>query len=105
LQSDKYPTVYTEVALEFIVKGEGVDPAAVERAVGIADERLCSVWVMLKDGTPISTSYRVVKEQRELSRRMPGNERGGPSRSPIQARNGGGTLSARAEAGRRSRLP
>ncbi len=60
VRRDEHPTVYTEIALEFIVKGEGVDPAVVERAVTMAEAQLCPVWAMLKDGTPITSTYRVV---------------------------------------------
>ena len=61
VRRDEHPTVYTEIALAFTVKGAGVDPAAVERAVAVAEEQLCPVWAMLKAGTPISTSCRVVE--------------------------------------------
>jgi putative redox protein len=59
VRRDEHPTVYTEIALEFLVRGNGVDPAAVERAVGLADEQICPVWAMLKPGTSISASWRV----------------------------------------------
>ena len=61
VRRDEHPTVYTEIALEFTVTGAGVDPTAVERAIAVAEEQLCPVWAMLKDGTPIRTSYRVVE--------------------------------------------
>jgi putative redox protein len=56
---DQHPTVFTTVSLEFIVRGRGVDPAAVEKAIAHAD-RLCPVWAMLKPGTPMATTYRIV---------------------------------------------
>ncbi len=59
---DEHPTVYTSIAMEFIVHGGDVEPAAVEKALGIADEQLCPVWAMLKDGTTITTSYRIVAD-------------------------------------------
>ncbi len=56
---DEHPTVFTTIALEFIVRGSGVEPAAVEKAIAHAD-RLCPVWAMLKPGTPLTTTYRIV---------------------------------------------
>ncbi len=56
---DEHPTVFTTIALEFIVRGSGVEPAAVERAIAHAD-RLCPVWAMLKPGTQLTTTYRIV---------------------------------------------
>jgi putative redox protein len=58
---DEHPTVFTEIAVELVVRGTGVDPALVEKAIAQADEKLCPVWAMLKPGTPITTSYRIVE--------------------------------------------
>lgn len=57
---DEHPTVFTSIALEFIVRGKGVAPSAVERAIAQAD-RLCPVWAMLKN-TPITHAFRIVEE-------------------------------------------
>ena len=56
---DEHPTVFTDIAMEFVVRGAGVDPAAVEKAIGQADGTLCPVWAMLKPGVPITTSFRI----------------------------------------------
>lgn len=56
---DDHPTVLTAIKLEFELRGAGIDPAAVERALKVAKEQLCPVWVMLKAGTPITASYRI----------------------------------------------
>ena len=57
---DEHPTVITEIALEFTVRGAGVEPEAVGRALKVAEEQLCPVWAMLKPGTPITASFEVV---------------------------------------------
>lgn len=54
---DEHPTVLTEIALEFEVRGAGVAAEAVERALKIAEDQLCPVWAMLKPGTPITASF------------------------------------------------
>lgn len=56
---DEHPTVFTSIALEFVVRGESIDPAAVERAIAHAD-RLCPVLAMLTPGTPVTSSFRIV---------------------------------------------
>lgn len=58
---DEHPTVFTAIALEFVVRGEGVEPSAVERAIAHAD-RLCPVLAMLTPGTPVTTSFRIVAD-------------------------------------------
>jgi putative redox protein len=59
---DEHPTVITEIALEFTIRGEGIDEAAVERSLTIADQQLCPVWAMLRPGTPISASFAIVPD-------------------------------------------
>lgn len=63
LRRDEHPTVITEIALEFTVRGAGVEPAAVEKALAISEEQVCPVWAMLKGATPITATYRVVEDQ------------------------------------------
>ena len=56
---DEHPTVITSIELEFVVKG-AVDPARVEHALTLSETHICPVWAMLKTGTPITSSYRIV---------------------------------------------
>jgi putative redox protein len=56
---DEHPTIFTGITVEFVIRGAGVETAAIERAIAAADGRLCPVWAMLKPAVPISTSYRV----------------------------------------------
>lgn len=55
---DEHPTVLTEMNLEFVVRGAGVDRAAAERALALAEQKLCPVWAMLKPGTKFGCSLR-----------------------------------------------
>ena len=57
---DEHPTIITDIELEFVVHGTDVKPAAVERAIKVAEEHICPVWCMLKDGTSITSSYTIV---------------------------------------------
>jgi len=54
----EHPTVFTEIALDFVVSGP-VDPAAVARALAESEGRICPVWAMLRPSTPIHSSFRV----------------------------------------------
>ncbi len=56
---DEHPTVLTEITLEFVIKGEP-NPDKVAQALTIAEEQLCPVWAMLKNGTKISASFHIV---------------------------------------------
>jgi len=59
VQATDPPNVYTEIQIEYVVRGEGVDPAAVERAIELSEGKYCSVSAMLKQTAEITTSYRL----------------------------------------------
>lgn len=62
LRRDEHPTVITQIEIEFVVHGAGVEPEAVARALSQSEELLCPVWAMIKPGTPITPSFRVVAD-------------------------------------------
>ena len=63
LRSAEHPTVLTNIFLEFSVAGVAVDPAAVARALQLAEERLCPVWNMLKTSTEICAKFHIEQNQ------------------------------------------
>jgi len=54
-EADDYPHRYTRVTLVYEVGGEGVDRAAVERAVQLSEEKYCSVSATFRESTEIAT--------------------------------------------------
>jgi putative redox protein len=46
-RAGEHPKVFKKIALEYIVGGEAIDPAAVERAVELSETKYCSVMAML----------------------------------------------------------
>ncbi len=61
VRADQHPTVLTEIALEFVFRGPGLDPEAVQRALTAAETQLAPVWAMLKPGTPVAASFRLLE--------------------------------------------
>jgi putative redox protein len=57
---DEHPTLLTDIAMEFVVYGTGLDPKVVARALAQSEEQICPVWAMLKSGTRITSSLRLV---------------------------------------------
>jgi putative redox protein len=55
------PTIFTSIGLEFVVHGADIDPALVARAMALAEERYGPVWAMLKAGTKITSSFRIIE--------------------------------------------
>ncbi|HOW85697.1 MAG TPA: OsmC family protein [Candidatus Aminicenantes bacterium] len=55
-----HPKVLVSIELEFEFRGGRLDGASVEKALALSEERFCPVWAMLKGGTPIKATYRLV---------------------------------------------
>jgi putative redox protein len=60
--ADNYPHKYTEITLEFIVRGKAVSEEAVQRAVQLSMDKYCSVKATLEGSAKINFSYRIIEE-------------------------------------------
>lgn len=60
-RADAIPAVFTKIHMHFVVSGEGLNPAQVERAVKLSAEKYCSASMMLgKGGVEITHDFEVV---------------------------------------------
>jgi putative redox protein len=57
------PRVYTEIEVEYVVRGRGIRRKAVEDAIRLSEERYCSASVMLGKTAHITSSYRIEEEE------------------------------------------
>jgi putative redox protein len=55
----EHPTVFTNIHLEFQIKGSKVDSTVVDKCIRASEERFCPVWAMLKPSVPITTTFAV----------------------------------------------
>lgn len=60
--ADEYPHKYTEITIEYIVRGKGVAEEAVKRAVQLSMDKYCSVKATLEGSARINFSYRIIEE-------------------------------------------
>ncbi len=63
------PQVFTDVRIHHIVTGFAVDPAAVEDAIRLSEEKYCSVGAMVKQTARIHADYEILEETGPLLRR------------------------------------
>lgn len=66
---DEHPQVYTDIHIEFIVRGKGINPKDVERAIELSSTKYCSVSAMLRPAVDITHSYRIestIEEPEEI---------------------------------------
>ncbi|HEX2350383.1 MAG TPA: OsmC family protein [Ktedonobacterales bacterium] len=53
-ETEPWPRVFSSIAVEHVFAGDGLDPAAVERAVTLGETRYCGVSAMLGQAVPIT---------------------------------------------------
>ncbi len=61
-RANDYPKVYTEVHIEYVVKGKDIAKEAVERAISLSVDKYCSVGATLAKAGRITHSYRIIEE-------------------------------------------
>ncbi|MBI5474417.1 MAG: OsmC family protein [Ignavibacteriae bacterium] len=56
---EEHPQVFNELHVEYVVYGENINPADVERAIDLSTTKYCSVHAMLSKGVKMTHSYRI----------------------------------------------
>lgn len=59
-RAEEPPKVFTRIHLHFIVKGRGVTPAKVERAIQLSVEKYCSATAMLEKTAAVTHGFEIV---------------------------------------------
>jgi putative redox protein len=59
-RAEEPPKVFTRIHLHFVVKGRGLAPAKVERAIQLSAEKYCSASAMLAKTAAITHDFEVV---------------------------------------------
>jgi putative redox protein len=62
-RAPQHPRRFTDVAVEFVVRGRDVDPEAVRRAIELSESTYCSVGASLREPATITSSFRVVPDE------------------------------------------
>lgn len=58
-----HPKRFTAMAVEYRVRGQGVDPAAVRRAIELSESTYCSVGSTLREPVTIRSSFTVFEDE------------------------------------------
>ena len=62
-QAERPPQVFTTVRIHHVVTGYEINPAAIEEAIRLSEEKYCSVGAMLKHTATFKTTYEIVEEK------------------------------------------
>lgn len=55
------PRVYSEIHIEYKIKGKNISEKAVQRAIQLSEEKYCSVGAMLRAKAQVSSSYVIIQ--------------------------------------------
>ncbi|MCX5716794.1 MAG: OsmC family protein [Nitrospirae bacterium] len=61
-KAENYPKKFTNIDIEFIVRGRNVSEDAVKRAVELSMEKYCSVKATLEGSAKVTWSYKIIEE-------------------------------------------
>ena len=64
-RATEYPRIFTDIRLEYVVRGRHIDPAAVDRAIELSATKYCSASAMLARAAKIRHEVRIVEEEPE----------------------------------------
>ena len=59
-RAEEDPKVFTSIRMHFVVKGRGLSPKKVERAIALSVEKYCSASAMLAKTATISHDFEVI---------------------------------------------
>jgi putative redox protein len=61
-RASEHPKVFTAISIHYVVRGQGVDAGAVERAIDLSKTKYCPAQAMLSQIAPVTLSYEVIQE-------------------------------------------
>jgi putative redox protein len=61
-QAERPPQVFTAVRIHHLVTGYEIDPAVVEEAIRLSEEKYCSVGAMVQKTASFHTTYEIVED-------------------------------------------
>lgn len=61
-RAEDYPKKFTEITLEFVVKGKNISEEAVRKAIDLSMNKYCSVKATLEGSAKINFSFRIIQE-------------------------------------------
>jgi putative redox protein len=60
-RADTDPKVFTRIHMHFTVRGKGLPPEVVERAIKMSHDKYCSASIMLGKTAEITTGFEVIE--------------------------------------------
>jgi putative redox protein len=61
-KAENYPKKFTDINIEFIIRGKNISEDAVKRSIDLSMNKYCSVKASLEGSAKISFSYKIIQE-------------------------------------------
>lgn len=61
-KAENYPKKFTDINIEFIIKGKNISEDALKRSIELSMNKYCSVKASLEGSTKINYSYKIIQE-------------------------------------------
>lgn len=61
-KASEYPKKFTDIYLEFLIKGKNISEEAVKRAIELSMNKYCSVKATLEGSATIHFTYQIIQE-------------------------------------------
>jgi putative redox protein len=61
-RAKEHPHVFTDITINYIIRGRNIDPKAVQRAIELSATKYCSAQAMLDQSTTITSSFEIIEE-------------------------------------------
>lgn len=68
VRAEDHPRLFTHIKVHFIVTGQNVTPAAVERAIELSSEKYCGASAALRHTAEIEYTYEIIEAQEMTAR-------------------------------------
>ncbi len=60
-RADDYPKIWTDIHVTYLIWGNDIRKSDLEQAIRLSEEKYCSVSLMLKKASNISSEYKILK--------------------------------------------
>jgi putative redox protein len=61
IRREQHPTCFSTITLNLVLKSADFTEAELEKAIGLADEKLCPVYAMIKGNVSVVINHRIVE--------------------------------------------
>ena len=62
-QAKDHPHVFTQITVNYIIRGRGINSKAVERAIQLSETKYCPAQAMLAKAATIEHTYKIIEEE------------------------------------------